>query len=76
MNNYSICLLIGSILILIILGLIFYKVGFTFTKALILLAIAILLGGLIYLSVITDFFTSWDELEVLRIVVEKDEIIF
>lgn len=75
MNNYTICLFIGSIALLLLLGIIFYKTGFTVTKGIIFVIVAIVLSLLIYLSNITNFFTEWD-LDIFKILVSKDEIIF
>lgn len=75
MNGYTICLLIGAIALLILLGLIFYKAGFNTTKIIILFILAIILGLLIYLSNITNFFTEWG-LDIFKIIVSKNEIIF
>lgn len=75
MNNYTICLLIGSIVLLLLIGIIFYKTGFTVTKGIVFIIIAIVLSLLIYLSNITNFFTEWD-VDIFKILVSKDEIIF
>lgn len=75
MNNYTICLLIGSIALLLLIGIIFYKTGFTVTKGIVFIIIAIVLSLLIYLSNITNFFTEWN-VDIFKILVSKDEIIF
>lgn len=75
MNNYTICLLIGSIALLLLIGILFYKTGFTVTKGIVFIIIAIVLSLLIYLSNITNFFTEWD-VDIFKILVSKDEIIF
>ena len=79
MNINSILLIIGSILLFALLIYIFIKVGLTSWPAiLVLIAIALILIGLSYLSIITNFFKDWENFKILinKIIPTNSELIF